>query len=110
MNFISFVTNNRLFKMFKLTFVVLIALMVISGNSFATEYINIHYKISYYIVQAENCPPNEVFNACGTACPVTCANKDNPPMICTMQCVIGCFCARGYLRNDAGTCVPESQC
>ncbi|KOX80261.1 hypothetical protein WN51_08438 [Melipona quadrifasciata] len=27
-----------------------------------------------------------------------------------MQCVIGCQCKSGYLRNDKGTCVAEENC
>ncbi|KAL9916903.1 chymotrypsin inhibitor [Glossina fuscipes fuscipes] len=54
------------------------------------------------------CGPNEEFTNCGTACPATC---DRPrPEICTQQCVIGCQCKNGLLRNSAGRCVRSSGC
>ncbi|KAF8383736.1 hypothetical protein PRIPAC_72878, partial [Pristionchus pacificus] len=43
------------------------------------------------------CPFNQQFTRCGTACPPTCSNP-NPP--CTRQCVAGCQCRRGFIRNN----------
>ncbi|XP_031849986.1 chymotrypsin inhibitor-like [Nomia melanderi] len=54
------------------------------------------------------CPPNEVWTDCGTACPPTCAQPDPRP--CTLQCVQGCQCRNGLLRNKWGKCVPKSAC
>ncbi|KAJ3544094.1 hypothetical protein NM208_g3234 [Fusarium decemcellulare] len=51
---------------------------------------------------------NEVYNSCGTACPLTCEEPDPRP--CTLQCVAGCFCKNGFIRNSAGACVKPSQC
>ncbi|XP_044255179.1 serine protease inhibitor swm-1-like [Tribolium madens] len=57
--------------------------------------------------QEKTCPENEEFKTCGTACPPTCQNKS--PQICTDNCVIGCFCKKGYIREGpGGRCVPES--
>nr|WIM01337.1 zonadhesin-like protein 4 [Limnephilus flavicornis] len=55
------------------------------------------------------CPnPNESYNTCGTACPKTCENKDKE-IFCTFQCVTGCFCNDGYVRDANGVCIlPES--
>ncbi|KFM77647.1 Zonadhesin, partial [Stegodyphus mimosarum] len=53
------------------------------------------------------CGRNEEYNVCGTACPPSCSN---PNPICTQQCVSGCFCEKGYLRNDNGICIPRKQC
>lgn len=53
---------------------------------------------------------NEVFSECGTACPLTCDNYKNPPKFCTKQCVIGCHCEKGYVRNKKGNCVTPCQC
>lgn len=53
---------------------------------------------------------NEEFITCGTACPITCANRNNPPRICTLQCVIGCFCKKGYLRASDDSCVLPDDC
>lgn len=55
------------------------------------------------------CKENEVFMPCGSACPPTCANPHASP-ICTKQCVIGCFCKPGYLRQENGECVSAEKC
>ncbi|KAK2575929.1 hypothetical protein KPH14_007292 [Odynerus spinipes] len=54
------------------------------------------------------CSRNEQWTDCGTACPPTC--EDPNPSICTEQCVIGCQCKPGYLRNANRRCVKESEC
>ncbi|XP_035227821.1 zonadhesin-like, partial [Stegodyphus dumicola] len=53
------------------------------------------------------CGRNEQYSNCGTACPPSCSI---PNQICTSQCVSGCFCKKGYLRNDNGICIPKKQC
>jgi hypothetical protein len=55
------------------------------------------------------CGANEEFHSCGTACPATCANP-HPSPVCTKNCVIGCFCKPGYLKNAQGVCVPAANC
>jgi hypothetical protein len=65
-------------------------------------------------ILASSCPwkckkPNEVYSTCGTSCPVTCENKENPPM-CEGSCSRGCVCATGYIRNDKGDCVKPETC
>jgi hypothetical protein len=55
------------------------------------------------------CPNNEEFKACGSACAPTCANP-HPSPVCTRQCVIGCFCKPGYLRNKYHVCVEATNC
>ncbi|XP_076292179.1 chymotrypsin inhibitor-like [Lasioglossum baleicum] len=63
----------------------------------------------YVTVNADDrCPPNQSWTECGSYCPPTCTNPN--PEICPAQCVIGCQCNSGLLRNDAGECIPESQC
>ncbi|XP_078046671.1 chymotrypsin inhibitor-like [Augochlora pura] len=55
------------------------------------------------------CPFNEVWNDCGTACPLTCTDPEPRP--CTMQCVAGCQCKDGLVRHDRwGLCVPKKWC
>ncbi|KAG8183312.1 hypothetical protein JTE90_002804 [Oedothorax gibbosus] len=56
------------------------------------------------------CGINEIFLTCGTACPATCANRKETNRVCTLQCVEGCFCKKGYVRNDLGLCVKPSEC
>ncbi|KAF9560769.1 hypothetical protein EC968_006055 [Mortierella alpina] len=57
-----------------------------------------------------DCGKNEVFYSCGSACPLTCENINNPPDFCTLNCVVGCFCKPGLIRRKDGQCVQESQC
>uniref|UniRef100_A0A5S6QQ94 TIL domain-containing protein n=1 Tax=Trichuris muris TaxID=70415 RepID=A0A5S6QQ94_TRIMR len=61
---------------------------------------------------ARKCGPNQVYLRCGSACPSTCRSIRRParPKICTLQCVRGCFCKRGYVLNDAKQCIPKRKC
>lgn len=55
--------------------------------------------------------PNEEFQSCGTACPLTCSNIKNPPELCTLQCVIGCGCRTGFVKDSqSGNCVSPENC
>ncbi|XP_078032930.1 chymotrypsin inhibitor-like [Augochlora pura] len=56
----------------------------------------------------QQCGENEQFNSCGTACEPSCSRPE--PQMCTMQCVIGCQCKEGFLRNSAGSCVSPQSC
>ncbi|XP_017761192.1 PREDICTED: chymotrypsin inhibitor-like isoform X1 [Eufriesea mexicana] len=56
----------------------------------------------------QNCGPNEVFNSCGSQCVDTC-EKPAPP-VCTLECVIGCECKSGYVRNKLNQCVLTKDC
>ena len=53
-----------------------------------------------------SCPANEVHDTCGTACPETCNGR---PFVCTLQCVIGCRCASGFVRHE-GACIERESC
>lgn len=55
----------------------------------------------------QDCPENEEYSDCGTACERECHVKDPP--VCTLKCVQGCFCKPGYIRQK-GICIPESLC
>lgn len=59
----------------------------------------------------QNCRPNQQWTTCGTACPLTCSNYNDPPF-CTAQCVDGCFCNDGYVQvSDKNTkCVLPENC
>ncbi|KXJ80743.1 hypothetical protein RP20_CCG023606 [Aedes albopictus] len=64
-------------------------------------------------IYAASCPPcgtNEVYLECGTACPETCDNL-GIDIACVYMCVQGCFCQRGYVRNNStGQCVLPCDC
>ncbi|XP_047374628.1 mucin-6 isoform X2 [Sciurus carolinensis] len=56
------------------------------------------------------CPANQVYQECGTACIRTCSN---PQHSCASSCTSGCFCPEGMVLDDLSnnhTCVPVSQC
>ncbi|XP_015930600.1 zonadhesin-like [Parasteatoda tepidariorum] len=53
------------------------------------------------------CYDYEEFKECGSSCPSTCTDR-NPT--CTSQCVRGCFCKAGYIKDSNGKCVLPSQC
>ncbi|GBP26747.1 Mucin-19 [Eumeta japonica] len=56
------------------------------------------------------CKKNEEYKSCGTACPDTCLNYDDPDRVCIDICVEDCFCKEGYVRNDKWECVKPEQC
>ncbi|XP_068099367.1 chymotrypsin inhibitor-like [Hyperolius riggenbachi] len=56
------------------------------------------------------CGPNMEYKQCASNCPLTCANKDDPPM-CTMQCKSSkCQCLPKYVENAQGSCVLPEDC
>ncbi|XP_049448994.1 alpha-tectorin [Epinephelus fuscoguttatus] len=55
------------------------------------------------------CPPNSHFDECTTACPLTCANLDEPEEPCPLPCQEGCQCEDGFALRD-GLCVARSDC
>jgi len=71
----------------------------------------------YFLAKGlEEClEPNEEYNPCGSACPVTCGDilKLNPPKPCIHICVDGCFCKQGYVRENeepTGRCIEAKEC
>ncbi|GIY91272.1 hypothetical protein CDAR_451911 [Caerostris darwini] len=58
----------------------------------------------------ETCGENEHYNACGTDCPVTCDNYENPPVVCNFMCRIGCECDKGFVRSPDGRCLLPEDC
>ncbi|CAH0725471.1 unnamed protein product, partial [Brenthis ino] len=68
--------------------------------------ISLSVCVAVYIAKGD-CPTNEEYLLCGPSC----ANCSNPnPMNCSDDCVEGCYCMTGYLRNDNGTCVTVDKC
>ena len=63
-------------------------------------------------ISVEECPGTcsggKEQNECGSACPLTCDNYENPPF-CTRQCVSGCFCPEGKVDLN-GVCVNKTTC
>lgn len=54
------------------------------------------------------CGKKEEFKQCGSACEPTCELLAAGPQMCTMQCVAGCFCKAGFIKNAAGKCIREN--
>ena len=63
-------------------------------------------------MSVEQCPRDcnggKEWQECGTACPLTCDNYKNL-LVCTLQCVQGCFCPRGKVDLN-GVCVNKTTC
>ncbi|XP_039634453.1 alpha-tectorin isoform X5 [Perca fluviatilis] len=55
------------------------------------------------------CPQNSHFDECTSACPLTCANLDEPEEPCPLPCQEGCQCEEGFALRD-GLCVARSDC
>ena len=58
---------------------------------------------------AHKCPGDKVYKECGTACPITCENINDPPVVCPAMCVSGCFCPRGTVEHGK-KCVKPAEC
>lgn len=57
----------------------------------------------------ETCPEHETYSDCGSSCERSCQNPN--PEYCTEECVKGCFCKDGYVRDESsGRCVRMDQC
>uniref|UniRef100_A0A182N7E8 TIL domain-containing protein n=1 Tax=Anopheles dirus TaxID=7168 RepID=A0A182N7E8_9DIPT len=55
--------------------------------------------------------PNEEPLDCGPACgDRTCRNQRLNNVVCTKQCVPGCYCIGGYVRNSRNICIPSYMC
>ncbi|XP_053665304.1 salivary glue protein Sgs-3-like [Anopheles marshallii] len=55
--------------------------------------------------------PREIYDECGTACgDRTCDNQRRSNVQCSKQCVEGCFCRNGYVRDKNRKCIPAYRC
>uniref|UniRef100_A0A182LUK6 TIL domain-containing protein n=1 Tax=Anopheles culicifacies TaxID=139723 RepID=A0A182LUK6_9DIPT len=55
--------------------------------------------------------PREIYNECGSACDDrTCDNQRRSDVLCSKQCVEGCYCRNGYVRDKTGKCIPSYRC
>ncbi|XP_063386698.1 mucin-6-like [Cydia fagiglandana] len=67
-------------------------------------------------IKRENCPAppkcgkGEEWSDCGSSCPKSCDNRDNTCLMCTMNCVPGCYCAGTTIRGPNNTCVEPKDC
>ncbi|XP_063798323.1 uncharacterized protein LOC134965863 isoform X2 [Pseudophryne corroboree] len=57
----------------------------------------------------EDCGHNQEYNECGTICPITCSNY-NDPGVCAEVCEAGCFCKEGFYQDARGICVEKAKC
>ncbi|XP_061453700.1 IgGFc-binding protein-like [Rhineura floridana] len=58
--------------------------------------------------KAKECPENSHYEACGSACPATCADR-MAPSACEEPCVETCQCDDGHVLS-ADKCVPVGSC
>ncbi len=60
------------------------------------------------------CLENEEYTTCGSTCAPTCDDLHypvpKPPKSCSLICLSGCFCKKGFYRSDDGKCVVPEQC
>ena len=73
-----------------------------------------------------SCPVNQIYNSCGTSssCEDTCqtvaderfkllTGQERPGKInkiCNKMCVEGCFCEKGYVKNNENDCILVDEC
>ncbi|KAI4491394.1 hypothetical protein M0804_002786 [Polistes exclamans] len=92
-------------------------------------------RVSATTPEKTDCGPNQIFDSCGLSCPRTCRNPS--PTICTLvsvvtrrhrsfetfsikneifekrninNCVAGCRCVDGFVRNNNNDCVLQKDC
>ena len=63
------------------------------------------FMTTHPVVVPPVCTNGQVYMDCGSLCPITCQNINEPP-ICAAMCVSGCFCPSGLI-DSLGTCVQE---
>ncbi|XP_072283065.1 chymotrypsin inhibitor-like [Pyxicephalus adspersus] len=56
--------------------------------------------------------PNQVWNDCGSACPMNCQRLRHDDGVCTMNCVPGCYCVSPYIfkSGTSGPCTLPTNC
>ncbi|XP_052898534.1 salivary glue protein Sgs-3-like [Anopheles moucheti] len=55
--------------------------------------------------------PREIYDECGPACgDRTCDNQRRSDVQCSKQCLEGCFCRNGYVRDRNRKCIPAYRC
>ncbi|XP_029833479.3 chymotrypsin-elastase inhibitor ixodidin [Ixodes scapularis] len=57
------------------------------------------------------CGENEIFKSCtSSSCAEATCERPRVGPACTADCVSGCFCQRGYYRDEAKNCVTKQEC
>nr|XP_002738803.1 PREDICTED: SCO-spondin-like [Saccoglossus kowalevskii] len=78
-------------------------------DGYACEHVGKEAGVSMCCLVDIECPPNQVYNSCGSACPPTC-DIPFPVGECTEQCIEGCFCEDGLILDIGNVCIPQSEC
>ncbi|XP_053206431.1 furin-like protease 2 [Panonychus citri] len=78
---------------------------VASADSFASAVANSSAPLSG---ESKARTADKVYNSCGTACPLTCAQPK--PRNCIKICKADYFCPQGYYENSQGKCVLLEDC
>uniref|UniRef100_A0A8C5PXX9 TIL domain-containing protein n=1 Tax=Leptobrachium leishanense TaxID=445787 RepID=A0A8C5PXX9_9ANUR len=66
--------------------------------------------ISALILSVECGQDHVEYRECGTTCPTSCLNKDQPSRMCALHCVSGCFCEGDYIEDGYGRCIHSKYC
>lgn len=61
-------------------------------------------------ISAEICDENEEYNPCGSSNPEPSCKNPNPDDCNDNKCNKGCFCKKGYVRNNKKKCIPVNEC
>lgn len=59
------------------------------------------------LVSVSECKGNEEYKECGK-CEGTCQYPSHG--YCSESCQKGCFCKKGYVRDESGECIAEDEC
>ena len=62
----------------------------------------------FSVAPACNASNNEVFSSCYGHCGPQCGDPE--PKICTMICMPGCICRKGFAKDANGRCIPKNRC
>lgn len=54
------------------------------------------------------CAANEHYEKCGSPCVAKC--NEPTPSVCTENCVKGCYCNEGFVRNSEDVCILPEEC
>ena len=62
------------------------------------------------VFKCQECRENETYKNCAS-CEPTCSNVTENHIVCTQNCLEGCFCQKGFKRSPTtDLCVPEKNC